>query len=150
MNTAEFLMIASSVVPERTAMVCENDTCTYSAMQVRVNRLANAMQAMGVGHGDRVSVMALNSAQYVEIYYASAKLGAVFVPLNYRAKKEELTYMCNNSETAVLFAGQRYLELAVSIKPELTTVKHMVCIDARAEGMEHYEDLVSGHEPEEI
>ena len=150
MNTAEFLMIASSVVPDRTAMVCEGQSRTFAEMQERVNRLANALQAMDVGKGDKVSVMALNSMEYVEIYYAGAKLGAVFVPLNYRAKREELAYMCNNSETKVLFVEERYLELAAAIKPELETVEHLVCIDARPEGMSNYDDLLSAHEPEEV
>ena len=90
---------------------------------------------MGVGKGDKVAVMALNSMEYVEIYYAGAKLGAVFVPLNYRAKQEELAYMFNNSETKVLFVGERYLDLADKIKPDLETVEHIVCIDGRPEGM---------------
>ncbi|TMG04721.1 MAG: long-chain fatty acid--CoA ligase [Chloroflexi bacterium] len=53
MNTAEFLMIASSVVPERTAMVCGQRSRTYAEMQERVNRLANGLQAMGVAKGDK-------------------------------------------------------------------------------------------------
>ena len=150
MNTAEFLMIASSVVPDRIAMTCEGKTRTFAEMQDRVNRLANALQAMGVGKGDKVSVMALNSMEYVEVYYAGAKLGAVFVPLNYRAKQEELAYMCNNSETVVLFVGCRYLDLADTIRKDLKTVKHYVCIDGTAEGMAGYEDLLAQHEPEEI
>ena len=150
MNTAEFLMIASSVVPDRVAMTCGGKTRTFAEMQERVNRLANALQAMGVGKGDKVSVMALNSMEYVEIYYAGAKLGAVFVPLNYRAKSEELAYMCNNSETKVLFVGERYLELAEKIKPELETVAHTICIDGHPDGIPNYEDLLSQHEPEEI
>src|SRR5713101_5137300 len=133
MNTSEFLMIASSVVPERTAMTCDGASRTFADMQERVDRLANALQMLGVGKGDRVSVMALNSMPYVEIYYACAKLGAVFVPLNYRAKREELAYMCNNSETSVLFVGQRYLDLAASIKPDIITVKRMICIDGQPE-----------------
>src|SRR5881397_1063863 len=150
MNTAEFLMIASSVVPERRAMVCGERSRTYAEMQDRVNRLANALQAMGVGKGDKISVMALNSMEYVEIYYAGAKMGAVFVPLNYRAKREELAYMCNNSKTKVLFVGERYLELTEAIKPELSTVQQLVCIDARPEGMPNYDDLLAAHEPDEI
>jgi len=150
MNTAEFLMIASSVVPDRTAMICEQRSRTFEEMQERVNRLANALQAMGVGKGDKISVMALNSMEYVEFYYAGAKLGAVFVPLNYRAKREELAYMCNNSETSVLFVGCRYLDLADAIRADLQTVKHYVCIDGTAEGMASYEDLLAQQEPEEI
>ena len=150
MNTAEFLMIASSVVPDRTAMVCEQRSRTFAEMQERVNRLANALQAMGVGKGDKISVMALNSMEYVEVYYAGAKLGAVFVPLNYRAKREELAYMCNNSETSVLFVGCRYLDLADAIRGDLQTVKHFVCIDGTADGMASFEDLLWQHEPEEV
>ncbi len=150
MNTSEFLMIAASLVPDRTAMVCGSASRTFAEMQERVNRLANALQVLGVSKGDNVAVMALNSMQYVEIYYACAKLGAVFVPLNYRAKREEISYMCNNAETAVLFVGERYLELAAAIRPELKTVNHMICIDARPEGMTAYEDAISRHDPDEI
>ncbi|MEO6197326.1 MAG: AMP-binding protein, partial [Dehalococcoidia bacterium] len=112
MNTAEFLMIASSVVPDRTAMVCEAEPRSFMEMQDRVNRLANAMQGLGVSQGNKIAVMALNSMEFVEVYYAASKLGAVFVPLNYRAKQEEIIYMCNNSEAVALFVGDRYLDLA--------------------------------------
>jgi acyl-CoA synthetase (AMP-forming)/AMP-acid ligase II len=101
MNTSEFLMIAASVVPDRVAIACNGDSHTFAQLQERVNRLANALQSLGVGKGDKVAVLALNSIPYVETYYACAKLGAVFVPLNYRAKKEELSYMVNNAEAKV-------------------------------------------------
>src|SRR2546427_1861493 len=121
MNTAEFLMIASSVVPERTALVCEEQQRTFAEVQERVNRLANALQAMGLDKSDKVAVMALNGIAYVEAYYASAKLGGVFVPLNYRAKREEIVYMCNNSQCSVIFLGRRYLDLVAELRPELKT-----------------------------
>src|SRR3990172_5445520 len=119
MNTSEFLMIASSVVPDRVAMVCEGKERTFAELQERVNRLANALQSMGVGRGDKVAVIALNSMEYVEAYYAAARLGGVFVPLNYRAKQEELAYMLNNSEAKVLLVGDRYIRLAEVVAPEL-------------------------------
>ncbi|MBI1886714.1 MAG: long-chain-fatty-acid--CoA ligase [Chloroflexi bacterium] len=150
MNTAEFLMIASSVVPDRTALVCEGKSTTFAGLQERVNRLAHALQGLGVGRGDKVAVLALNCIPYVETYYATARLGGVFVPLNYRAKREELAYMLNNSEVAVLFVEQRYLDLTASIRPELTTVRHVVAYDSKGEGLLPYEDLLAGSEPEEI
>ena len=99
MNPAEFLTISSAVVPDREALVSGDGKTrvTYEEMASRVNRLTNALQALGVGVGDRVAVMATNSPEYVEIYYACARLGACFVPVNYRAKHEELTYMLNAS-----------------------------------------------------
>jgi len=150
MNTSEFLTIAASLVPDRIAIACEGRQETFAQLQERVNRLANALQSLGVGKGDRIAVMAVNSIPCVEVYYATAKAGAVFVPLNYRAKREELAYMVNNSESSVLLVGERYLELAAAIRSELHTVKQMVCIDAHPKGMPNYEDMVATHPPEEL
>ena len=150
MNTSEFLMIAASVVPDRVATACNGDSRTFAQLQERVNRLANALQSLGVGKGDKVAVLGLNSIPYVETYYACAKLGTVFVPLNYRAKKDELSYMVNNAEAKVMFVGERYLDLTAAIRPQFETVRHFVCYDARPEGMTPYEDLLALHEPEEI
>ena len=150
MNTSEFLIIASSLVPDRTAMVCGDEARTYAQMQERVNRLTSGLQSLGVGKGDRVAVMAVNSMAYVEAYYASARLGATFVPLNFRAKREEIAYMVNNSRASVLMVGERYLELVADIKPQLETIKHLISMDTKAEGMTNYEELLAAHEPEEI
>src|SRR3989304_5517822 len=98
MNTSEFLMIAASVVPDRVAVACEGESRTLPELQERVH-----LQALGIGKGDKVAVMALNSIPYVETYFACSKVGAVFVHLNYRAKKEELAYMVNNSQTKAIF-----------------------------------------------
>ncbi|MEE8369323.1 MAG: AMP-binding protein, partial [Dehalococcoidia bacterium] len=150
MNTSEFLTIASSLVPDRTAMVCEDETRSFAQLQERVNRLANGLRSLGVSKGDKVAVMAVNSMPYVETYYASARLGATFVPLNFRAKREEIAYMVNNSEASVLLLGERYLGLVADIKPQMETIKHLISMDTKAEGMTNYEELLAAHEPEEI
>ena len=108
MNTAEFLDISAAVLPDRDALVCGDRQRTYMEMSMEVTRLANALQGLGVSRGDHVGVMAVNSGEYVIIYYACAKLGATFVPLNYRAKQEELSYMISTAEVKVLFASDRY------------------------------------------
>jgi acyl-CoA synthetase (AMP-forming)/AMP-acid ligase II len=150
MNTAEFLQISSAVVPEREALVCGEQRITYMDMAMRVNRLANALLVRGVRQGTKVAVMALNSPQYVEAYYASAKIGAVFVPLNYRAKREETVHMLNNSEASLLFVGERYVDLMKSLQPEIPGVKDLVCIEGRVEGMPSYDDLLAAGSDEEM
>ncbi len=72
MNTAEFLTISGAIVPDRVALVDDRCSLTYMELQSRVNRLAQAMQALGIGRGKNVGVMAVNSATFVEIYYAAA------------------------------------------------------------------------------
>src|SRR4030065_292705 len=150
MNTAEFLTISASVVPEREALVCGDVRLTYLQVQARVNRLANALTDLGIERGNKVAIMALNSHQNIETYYACAKLGAVFAPLNYRAKREEITYMVNNSEASAFFVGERYLELVGAMRPEIRGVRHFICYDARPQGMQSYEDILAKYPPEEI
>jgi len=89
-----------------------------------------------------VAVMATNSPAYVEVYYACTKLGACFVPLNYRAKREEVAYMLNVSEAALVFLGSRYLHLFESIRTELATVHDIVVFEGKVEGLQDYESLI--------
>ncbi len=102
MNPAEFLTISSAVVPDREALVSGDGSkrVTYDGDGVARNRDSpTPCRASAWRPAAASRVMAVNSPEYVEVYYACAKLGACFVPLNYRAKQEELAYMLNASET---------------------------------------------------
>jgi acyl-CoA synthetase (AMP-forming)/AMP-acid ligase II len=149
MNTAEFLQITSMVVPERTALVSGGKRVTFGEMADRVNRLANWLQSVGAGPDNPVGAISTNGVEYVETYYAAAKIGATFVPLNYRAKHEELTYMINTSDVHVLFTGERYMDLVATLRPTLTTVKHWAAYDAAVEGMHSFDEIVTKGEADE-
>ena len=134
MNTIEFLQISAAVVPEREALVEVGGggrRLTYAEMQEQVTRLANAIRGLGVEQGDKIAVMAQNSANFVLTYYACAMLGVTLVPLNYRSKDEELSHMLNVSQAGVLFVSERYLELVNRIRPTLEHTKTLVSYDGR-------------------
>jgi long-chain acyl-CoA synthetase len=153
MNTVEFLQISSAIVPDREALVevgGGGQRITYMDMYPRVVKLANALQGFGIERGGRVAVMAVNSANYVLAYYATAMLGGTLIPLNFRAKDEELTYMLNTSEATVLFVSERYLSLADRIRPTLETVDHFVAFDGSAEGFEDFDEVLAAAGEEEI
>jgi acyl-CoA synthetase (AMP-forming)/AMP-acid ligase II len=149
MNTAEFLQISSMVVPDRTALVSGDKRVTFAEMADRVNRLANWLQSKGAGADHPVGAMSVNGVEYIETYYAAAKIGATFVPLNYRAKQDELTYMINTSDVHVLFVGERYLDLVAQLRPELDHVQHLACYDVRTEGMDYYPEILEQSSPDE-
>jgi len=150
MNTAEFLTISAAVVPEREALVSGETRIAYAEMASRVNRLANALQSLGVGRGTAVAVLAVNSPQYVETYYACAKLGGVFVPLNYRAKHEELDYMVNASEAKVLFVGERYLKVVDGLRGKFAGVGEYVSVEGGVDGMHSYDELLARSPDDEL
>ena len=111
MNTSEFLTIAGAIVPERPAIIFDGRTITFEGLAERVNRLANGLSGLGVGPGDRVAMMQVNTNQCIEAYFAAAQLDAIFVPINFRAKTEELAQMLNIAQASCLLIGERYLPL---------------------------------------
>ncbi len=143
MNTTDFLSISTAICPDRTAIIFEGKRYTFSQLNDRVNRLANALSNLGVNKGDRVAILQVNCNQCVETYFAVAKLGAIYVPLNFRAKGDELTYMLNSSEANTLLVGERYIDLVDSISSGLTSVRNFISIDSKHEGMLYYEDIIS-------
>jgi acyl-CoA synthetase (AMP-forming)/AMP-acid ligase II len=152
MNPAEFLTISSAVLPDREALVSGDGKTrvTYEQMASRVLRLANALQAHGVTQGSRVGVMATNSPEFVEVYYACARLGACFVPLNFRAKREELAHMLNASEMHVLFVGARYVDLLSSVRGEATKLDHVFALEGEADGLVSIDTLIQNGSEDEI
>jgi acyl-CoA synthetase (AMP-forming)/AMP-acid ligase II len=142
MNTTDFLNIANAICPERDCIVFEGKRWTYAQISERVNRLANAMTKLGAEKGDRIGMLQVNCNQYVETYYASAMMGAIFVPLNFRAKSDELSYMIANAEAKILFAGSRYLDMVDAMLPELPTVKQCISIDRKDEKRLYYENVI--------
>ena len=131
MNTMEFLAITSAICPDRTAIVFEGKRLSFIELSERANRLANALAGLGIKKGDRVAMLQVNCDQYVEAYYGVAKSGAIFVPLNFRAKKDELIYMINHSEARVLLVGERYIDMVNEMRPELPLVQHYISIEDR-------------------
>ena len=140
MNTTDFLSIANAICPERGCIVFDGKRWTYAQINDRTNQLANALAKKGVEKEDRIGLLHVNCNQYIEAYFAAAKLGAIFVPLNFRAKADELAYMIGHAEVKVLFVGERYLDLVNSIRPQLPTVKEYISIEGIGQLL--YEDLI--------
>ena len=151
MNTTDFLTIACAIVPDRTAIVFEDKRLTYEALQERVTRLANALSDLGVGQGDRVAAMQVNCNQLIEAYFATARLDAIFVPLNFRARADELAEMLNSAEPTVLFVGGRYVDMVNSIKDRVIPSNYLVSLEERAGGeWLFYEDLIESSPSDEV
>ena len=131
MNTTEFLVIAGAIVPARPAVLFEGQQFTFAQMQERVNRLANALADLGVASGDRIATMQVNCHQGIEIYFAAALLDAIYVPLNFRAKSEELAQMLEIAQPSLLFIGERYLPLIEDM--DWLAPQQVVTLDCPAE-----------------
>ncbi len=83
---------------------------TFSALDERANRIANALRALGVRKGDRVAILMMNGTEFVESFFGLAKIGAVVVPLNWRLVPDELEYIVKNAGATVLLYGSDFFD----------------------------------------
>jgi acyl-CoA synthetase (AMP-forming)/AMP-acid ligase II len=149
-NTTEFLEIGAAICPDRDLMVFDGQRWSFSQTAARVNRLARVLRDFGVNRGDRVGMLQVNCNQYVEAYFAAAKAGAIFVPLNFRAKSEELKYMITHAGVKVLFTGERYLQMIETLLGQMPDVQHCICLEAARGQRLYYEDLLRTSSSEDL
>src|SRR5688572_446569 len=89
-RAADWLRINARNTPRRECFVTDTDTLTFGQVNSRVNQVATELRRMGVAKGDRVALFATDSTMYLETLLACMKLGAVYVPLNFRLAQPEL------------------------------------------------------------
>ncbi|MCM4078709.1 acyl-CoA synthetase [Paractinoplanes hotanensis] len=105
----------AAISPGRTALVFQGDRITYAELHMRVGHAAARLRAAGVGPGDRVAYLGPNHPAFVETMFATHRLGAVFVPLNFRLTAPEIDYMLLHSGTSVLVYGPSCAETVQSL-----------------------------------
>lgn len=143
MNTANFVSIPAQIAPDQEILVCGPRRLTYAGLWSLICRFANALSRLGVQPGERIGVLQTNSDQYVAAYYASAAIGAVFVPLNYRAKPPELEYMIETARIVTLLVGERYAPLIAELRPRLPSLRELVAMEAPQPGMRVLRDVLA-------
>ena len=150
MNISEILAISSAIVPDREAVVFEGTRLTFAQLQERTYRLASALADLGVGPGDRVAAIQVNCNQHIEAAFATALLDAVYVPMNFRARSDELAFMVNDSGPRAFLVGSRYVDMVGPLQKSLTTVEHYVALEGAVPGWQSYDDLLEHGAPEEL
>ncbi|HUU62808.1 MAG TPA: long-chain fatty acid--CoA ligase [Dehalococcoidia bacterium] len=136
--------------PDKEALIYGKVRLTYRQFNARVNRLAHALLDLGINKGSKVAILAFNCNQFMEAYFALAKIGGVAVPLNFRLHGEELKYILNHSEAEAFIMGEAFTEMVSGIQKDLPKVKNYVSItDKPVEGMLHYETWIAKYTDDE-
>src|SRR5215469_16867737 len=90
-------------------------TRTFAQLGARVARLAGALQSLGMGAGDRVGMLALNSDRYLEYMLGVWWGGGVLNPVNIRWSVPEIVYSLDDCDTRILLVDDHFLPLAGDI-----------------------------------
>jgi fatty-acyl-CoA synthase len=133
----------AKTAPDHPAIVFRDEAVSYARLAERIDRLASALGALGVGKGDRIAYLGNNHPSLVEVLFACARRGAIMVPLNTRLSPAELAYMLDDSGSSLLISTSSLeTTAAAAAPPDLPRI----CVDndgAPTAG-EDYERVLSG------
>jgi fatty-acyl-CoA synthase len=132
MDVGQILTLTTNKFPERTAILFENKRFTYQEFNGRVNQFAHSLLKMGLKKGEKVGVLLFNSNHFVETYFATAKAGGIFTPINFRFAPEEVRYILDHSGARFFVFGEEFGDLVKTIRPKLPQVKHVISIGDRS------------------
>ncbi len=123
------------LTPERVALedALTGQLISYAAWNRRANRTANLLYALGVRRGERVAVCAMNCLEYLDVWMACGKLGAILQNLNWRLTTAELRGLLADALPVVLCHSGEFTEQVNELRPALTSVRHVIAFDDLAQ-----------------
>ncbi|MFQ6106107.1 MAG: class I adenylate-forming enzyme family protein [Thermoplasmata archaeon] len=153
LNIGESLRVNASKYPGKMALKDERRALTFSELNIRVNKLANALLGMGLRKGDKLGIISYNCIEFLEVYLAAAKSGVIVVPLNWRQTGKAFKYILTNSDTSVMVVHSDFVDTINEIKDELLIAPdRYICLHGEPpEGYIGLEQILrsgSGEEPD--
>jgi acyl-CoA synthetase (AMP-forming)/AMP-acid ligase II len=129
--------------PERDCIVFDHKRVTHKAYKDACDRLAAGLLQAGVVAGDRLGVVAHNSDQYLILYGAAAKIGAIVLAVNWRFQQDEMAYVLNDAGPKLVFSGPNFQKDVAAACKKIDTIKNCYAIGAEnaSDGFLPFEDL---------
>ncbi|NNL00406.1 MAG: long-chain fatty acid--CoA ligase [Xanthomonadales bacterium] len=128
--TSDWLDKRARLTPDRVALIdyASGEETTFAAWNARANRTANYLKSLGVGKGDRVAVYASNRQEYLDLFWAAPKIGAILQNLNWRLTVHELKGIVAAGEPRVLVYSEDWRAQVEELKPACNTVEHVIAM----------------------
>ncbi|HUF84912.1 MAG TPA: acyl-CoA synthetase [Acidimicrobiia bacterium] len=128
-NLADLWEKVVDTVPDHEALVCGDRRLTFADADDRINRLAQHLQARGIGPDDHVALYLYNGTEYLEAMLAAFKLRAVPVNVNYRYVEEELRYLLDDADAKAAIFHREFAPKLAAVLPELPLLGTFVAVD---------------------
>lgn len=143
MNLGRLLSETARRLPDATALVWGSRRWTWAETNRRVNVLVAALKNRGIGKGDPILVQARNSNQLFESLWAAFKLGAVWVPTNYRLTPPEVAYLATSSGARALIYDEAFAAHADAVREASSVLSDVIAIGKARDGETAFEDLLA-------
>ena len=124
MNIGVWIMKRAIIQPEKPFLTDKDNAYNNRQFNEHVNQTANALINAGVQNGDRVAMLMSNCSEFLEIFFACAKTGAIMVPLNFRLAVPELTYILKDSAPDILIYSAEFDDKVSQLKAAVKVKKY--------------------------
>ncbi|MBA4423360.1 MAG: long-chain fatty acid--CoA ligase [Syntrophus sp. (in: bacteria)] len=150
MSLGKMLTESAERYPENTAVIQGEKRMTYRELNRATCALGNHLRSLGLGKGDKVTLMLPNCAEFIIAYFAVQKVGGVAVTLNVQSTPYELLHLLGNSDTQCLITQGILAKRFVEIRKELPLCRHVVTTNGPDEDSPFREIIANGPFTEEI
>src|ERR1700740_3630375 len=141
MNLAHFLRQTAKRHGGEVGLVWGERKWSWAELDRRADAMALALAARGIGKGDRVLVQSKNCNQMFESMFACFRLGAVWVPTNFRLTADEVAYLAEASGASAMICGAEFPDHAQAAKQAAPSIGTMISIGQGGFG-EDYDAVV--------
>ena len=126
----------AKLTPDRVGLIdyASGLKITFADWNERANRTANYLRSLGVGKGDRVAVYASNRPEYLDLFWAAPKIGAMLQNLNWRLTVHELKGIIESGAPKVLIYSEDWRSQVEELKPSFTSVEYVLAMTNPAPG----------------
>jgi fatty-acyl-CoA synthase len=132
---AEWFSRRAARGPGRLALTCDATTWTYGETQQRVEHMSAVLATGGVAGGTRVGYLGFNDPIFVVLLFAAARLGAIFVPLNFRLSGPELAFIIGDAGIHTLVVGEDHVAVIETVR-EALACRRFIHLEGGAPGWE--------------
>ena len=153
MYIGDWLARREMLTPDKVALIDAQRDChpiTYREWNREANRTANFLRELGVQKGDRVAVLAMNCVEYLDVWFACGKLGAIMQTLNWRLTPSELVGLIDDATPSVLIYGSEFESAIKALRGQVNSLQHYVAFDRVIAPDDHLldeRDLLSADPP---
>ena len=116
---AEWLTRRAARAPHKPALTCNGVTWSYGELIERIERMSAVLAAGGVAPGARVGYLGFNDPMFVVVLFATARIGAICVPLNFRLSGQELAFIIGDAGVHTLVVGEEHIAVIDAVRSEL-------------------------------
>lgn len=119
----DFICRNAMLIPKQEAVIFGEIRLNNHQYKEKCDLLAAGLVKSGIQKGDRIAVVANNSDRYLILYGATAKIGAIMLPVNWRFQRDEIEFVLKDCTPKLVFAGDDYQEGVADAARDVVSVK---------------------------